>query len=134
MDTIRNFFKEKDRFAQWVGIELLDASPGFARAKMGIRKHHLNGLNMVHGAAIFSLADLAFAAASNSHGNAAVAINVNISYLKAAFAGTLFAEATQVSRNPKLASYTVRITNEQDELLAVFQGMVYIKRDKIDFS
>ncbi len=134
MDTIRNFFKEKDRFAQWVGIELLDASPGFARAKMEIRKHHLNGLNMVHGAAIFSLADLAFAAASNSHGNAAVAINVNISYLKAAFAGTLFAEATQVSRNPKLASYTVRITNEQDELLAVFQGMVYIKRDKIDFS
>ncbi len=133
MEQIREFFK-KDRFAEWVGIELLEASPGFARAKMEIRNHHLNGLDMVHGAAIFSLADLAFAAASNSHGNAAVAINVNISYLKAAFAGTLFAEAAQVSRNPKLASYTVRITNEKDELLAVFQGMVYIKKDKLDFA
>ncbi len=133
MDQIREFFK-KDRFAEWVGIELLEASPGFARAKMEIRNHHLNGLDMVHGAAIFSLADLAFAGASNSHGNAAVAINVNISYFKAAFAGTLFAEATQVSRNPKLASYTVRITNEKDELLAVFQGMVYIKKDKLDFA
>lgn len=133
VEQIREFFK-KDRFAEWVGIELLEASPGFARAKMEIRNHHLNGLDMVHGAAIFSLADLAFAAASNSHGNAAVAINVNISYLKAAFAGTLFAEAAQVSRNPKLASYTVRITNEKDELLAVFQGMVYIKKDKLDFA
>lgn len=133
MDHIKRFFK-KDRFAEWVGIELLDASPGFARAKMQIREHHLNGLNMVHGAAIFSLADLVFAVASNSHGNAAVAVNVSISFLKAASGDTLYGEATELSRNPRLASYNVRITDERETLIAVFQGMVYIKKDRIDFE
>jgi acyl-CoA thioesterase len=69
--------------------------------------------------------------ASNSHGNVAVAVNVNISFLKAASQGTLFAEATEVSRNSKLASYTIRVTNERDDLIAIFQGMVYRKKDQI---
>lgn len=132
MEHIKRFFK-KDRFAEWVGIELLEAGEGFARAKMEIREHHLNGLGMVHGAAIFSLADLVFAVASNSHGKAAVAVNADISFLKAATRGILYGEATEVARNPKLASYAVRITDERDELIAVFQSMVYIKKDRLDF-
>jgi acyl-CoA thioesterase len=130
MDKIKNFFKN-DRFADYVGIELLECSPGSAKAKMDVEEHHLNGVNIAHGAAIFALADLAFAVASNSHGNVAVAINANISFLKAVSSGTLIAEAKELSRNPKLASYTVRITDSNDELIAIFQGMVYRKKDKI---
>ncbi len=124
-------FFRKDKFAERVGIELLEVSEGSARAKMEIKDHHLNAVNIVHGAAIFTLADLVFAMASNSHGNVAVAVNVNISFLKAASQGTLFAEATEVSRNSKLASYTIRVTNERDDLIAIFQGMVYRKKDQI---
>ena len=40
----------------------------------------LNGEGLTHGGAIFGLADLVFAAASNSHGNLALALNVNISF------------------------------------------------------
>ncbi|MGD9505765.1 MAG: PaaI family thioesterase [Syntrophobacteraceae bacterium] len=130
-EVIRKFFKN-DRFAEYVGIELLEVSEGRAKAKLEIKEHHLNGVNIVHGAAIFSLADLVFAVASNSHGNVAVAINVSISYLKAATGGTLTAEATEESRNAKLASYTVRITDDKNDLIAIFQGMVYRKKDKID--
>jgi acyl-CoA thioesterase len=132
MGDLHQFF-QRDRFANSVGIELLDVSAGSARARMKIREDHLNAVNIVHGAAIFALADLAFAVASNSHGNVAVAVNANISFLKAAGQGTraLFAEAREVSINFKLASYTVRVTDDQDELIAIFQGMVYRKKDRI---
>ena len=133
MEHIKKFFKN-DRFADWVGIELLEASPGSARARMEIKDHHLNAVGIVHGAAIFSLADLVFAVASNSHGSVAVAVNASVSFLKATSGGTLFAEATEVSRNPKLASYTIRVTDGDDDLIAIFQGMVYRKKDKINYE
>jgi len=127
---LESYFKH-DRFAQYVGIELSDISEGRARARMKVQEHHMNAINIVHGAAIFALADLVFAMASNSHRTVAMAINVSISYLKAARTGTLFAEAEEVSRNPKLATYTVRVTDDDDELIAIFQGMVYRKKDPI---
>ena len=79
----------------------------------------------------YTLADLVFAVASNSHGNVAVAINGSIAYLKAVTEGTLFAEAKEVSINPKLATYKVSVTDERDNTIAIFQGMVYRKKDKI---
>ena len=131
MEVIKKFFKN-DRFARHVGIELLEVSEGRAKAKMTVKECHLNGVNIAHGGAIFSLADLAFAVASNSHRTVAVSINVSISYLKASVAGdTLVAEAKEVSRNPKLATYEVRVTNETDELIAIFLGTVYRKKEKI---
>lgn len=133
MESIKNFFK-KDRFADYVGIDLLEVSQGSARAAMEIKDHHLNAVGIVHGAAIFALADLVFAMASNSHGNVAVAVNANISFLKAVSGGRLVAEAMEVSRNPKIASYTIRISDESDQLIAIFQGMVYRKKEKIDLA
>jgi acyl-CoA thioesterase len=130
MKAIKKFFTQ-DKFAEHVGIELLDVAEGYARAALEIKPHHLNAVGIVHGAAIFSLADLVFAVASNSHGTVAVAVNATISFLKASQGGRLTAEATEVSRNAKLASYTIRITDEQEQLIALFQGMVYRKKDKI---
>ena len=129
METIKQFFQKNDKFADYVGIELLEVSAGSAKAKMEIKKHHLNGVNTVHGAAIFTLADLVFAVASNSHGTIAMGINVNISYLKAIKEGILYAEAKEVSKNPKLASYQVQITDAVGDLVAIFQGMVYRKKE-----
>jgi len=130
MRTIKEFFKN-DRFAAHSGIELLEVSEGHAKARMRIEDHHLNGINVVHGGAIFTLADLAFAAASNSHGTVAVAINASIWYVKAATGGTLFAEAKEVSLNPKLATYSIVVTDEGGEVFAAFEGMVYRKKQTI---
>ncbi|QTA80043.1 Phenylacetic acid degradation-related domain-containing protein [Desulfonema limicola] len=125
-------FLKKDKFALHLGIELLEVSEGFAKAKLDIKEKHLNGHNIVHGGAVFSLADLAFAAASNSYGNTALAINASISYVKAAPGGTLFAQARETSLNHKLGTYTVDITNENNDRIAIFQGMVYRKKQKYD--
>ncbi|MEZ4526779.1 MAG: hotdog fold thioesterase [Desulfobacterales bacterium] len=123
-------FMHKDRFARHTGIELLEISPGRAKARMEIREDHKNGMGVAHGGAIFTLADLVFAAASNSHGIPALAVNVSISYLKKVSDGILTAEAAEISLNPKLASYTVEVRDENRELVAIFQGMVYRKTGK----
>ena len=120
-------FFSKDAFAQEVGIELMDVSKGRAAVKMAITGRHRNGHGTVHGGAIFTLADTAFALASNSHGVPAAAINAHISYVKSATSGTLFAQAEEFSINPRIATYTVRVTDEDGENIAIFQGMVYRK-------
>ena len=130
MASVQRFFKN-DRFAERANIELLSVSPGQARAKMTLHPHHLNGYGTVQGGAIFTLADFAFAAASNSHGNVAVAINVSITFMKAGQTGTLWAEAREVSKNFKLGSYTVEVKDDQGELIAVFQGLAYRKSETI---
>lgn len=128
---IMNFYR-KDKFSQFVGIELIEASKGRAKAKMEIKEHHLNSMGTVHGAALFALADLIFAVASNSHGSIAMAINANISYLKAAKTGVLWAEGKEMSLNPKLAAYTIHITDDNNDLIAIFQGTVYRKKETLE--
>jgi len=126
MDNSTRFF-EADIFARQAGIELIEVSPGRARVRMEIKEQHMNGHSTVHGGAIFTLADTAFALASNSHGIPAAAINAHISYLTSARSGILYADAEEYAKNPKLASYTVKVTGEKGEKIAIFQGMVYRK-------
>ncbi|HDS17307.1 MAG TPA: hotdog fold thioesterase [Proteobacteria bacterium] len=128
MKEIREFFK-KDRFAAHNDIKLLELRPGYAKAELTVNDHHLNGVNITHGGAVFTLADLVFAVASNSHGTVAVGVNASISYLKATTKGsTLTAEGREVAINPKLATYQIDIRDEKQELIAVFQGTVYRKK------
>lgn len=130
IEDIKKAFK-RDKFAEFCGIEITEAAKGRAVVKMDIREHHLNGLGTVHGGALFTLADLAFAVASNSHGTVAVGINANINYMKAVTSGTLYAYADEMSVNPKLGAYTVHIKDENSELIAIFQGLVYRKKNSI---
>ncbi|HEX2972417.1 MAG TPA: GNAT family N-acetyltransferase [Tepidisphaeraceae bacterium] len=118
---------ERDAFAKLVGLEVVQVSEGRAIVRMKLGPQHLNGIGIVQGGAIFTLADYAFAAACNSHGFASVGINVNISYLKAAKAGVLTAEAQEAAPHRKLGTCTVRVTDEQGDLVALFQGLSYKK-------
>ena len=130
MDTLKRFV-ENDRYAKYLGIEMLEYGPGNAKARMEVRQHHLNSAGMLHGGAIFSLADAVFSAASNSHGTLAVAINVSISFFKAVKTGSLTASAEEVSFNPRLATYLITVQDEMGNKIALFQGTVYRKKDPI---
>jgi len=131
MDTIKKFFAAEDTFAQYCGIELLDVEAGWAKTAMKIKPHHMNAAKTVHGGAIFTLADFAFAVASNSRGSLSMGINTSVNFVKAATKGTLYAEAREQSINPKLASYSVLITDDTGDTVAIFQGMVYRKKERI---
>jgi acyl-CoA thioesterase len=130
MDSLKEFL-QRDAFVKHCGIELVSVAPGHAVARMKIEPWHFNAVGIVQGGAIFTLADYAFAAASNSHGTVAVGINVSITYMKSSSAGTLTAEAREVALNPKLATYTVNVTDAAQSLIAVFQGLVYRKPQPI---
>ena len=130
MKEIREFF-HRDQFAKHCGIELVSISPGQAVARMPIHPWHRNGIDTVHGGAIFTLADFAFAAACNSHGKITVAVNVSITFMKAESAGELTAEAREISVNPKLGTYTITVTNEQKQIIALFQGLAYRKEQPL---
>jgi acyl-CoA thioesterase len=130
-DKIKKIFSEHDLFAKHNGIEIVEVGQGTARCAMKVERYHLNGVGTVHGGAIFTLADFAFALASNSHGTIAVAINVNISFIKAGRGGTLYAEAHEVNKGSKLGLYHITITDDEGKLLATFEGMAFRKDDPL---
>ena len=130
METVKQVMRN-DQFAARAGIELLEVSPGHAQARLTLEPHHWNGVGLTHGGAIFTLADFAFAAASNSHGTVAVAANVSITFIKAAKTGTLWAEARELSKNFKLGSYTIEVRDDSGDLVAIFQGLAYRKSEPI---
>jgi acyl-CoA thioesterase len=133
MDQIRDYFR-RDTFAAHCGMELVEAAPGRAVARMRVQDCHQNAFGMVHGGVIFSLADLAFEAACNAHGTVAVALNVSISFLKAPGREVLTADAREVTLGGRIATYTITVRDEAGDTVALFQGMVYRKRDVIDWS
>lgn len=125
-EAIKHHF-ENDRFAAACGMRLLEIRLGFAKTCLTVEDRHLNNVGTVHGGAIFTLADFAFGAASKTGGKVAVAVSTNLSFLKATRSGTLYAEAIEISRSRKLSVYTVQVTNDAGELVALFQGTAYIK-------
>lgn len=131
--TVKEFFKA-DRYAALSGIELLTVEPGRAKTRMEIHEVHLNAGNVVQGGAIFTLADLAFAAAVNAYGNLAMSIETSIRYFKGVSSGVLFAEAEMVNLHKRLATFEVRVTSESDELIALFTATAYRKDVPLIFS
>lgn len=130
-ETARKVFA-RDRYATLTGIEIVEARKGYCKTRMQIEDKHLNGADIVQGGALFTLADFAFAVASNSHGQVAFAINVHITYLHAVSSGVLYATATEVEKPRKLGVYDVMITDESDQVIAKFNGMVYRKNQKVE--
>lgn len=123
----------KDRFSQWLGIELLDGKEGFCRLKMIVREEMCNGFEIAHGGITFSLADSALAFASNSHGKQALSIETSISHIKSLKAGDIIsASATEKSKSNRIGIYEVKIENEKGELVALFKGTVFRKDTEWD--
>lgn len=128
LDTqaLKDFFIH-DEFARLNGIEIVDAAEGRARTQVRIEPRHLNAGGSVQGGVLFTLADLAFAVATNSHGTLTVTTAANITFLRGASAGIITAEAREIVDHRRLPFCEVRITDEQDRLLAVFTASGYRK-------
>lgn len=119
----------KDKFALASGITLISIGDGEASASVNVEEKHYNGVGIVQGGLIFTLADFAFAAASNSRGRTAVAVRCDISYIKPVKGGTLTASAKEVSCGNKISNYRVKINDCTGDLVAVFNGTAYRKDD-----
>ena len=117
---------EKDSFSKWLGIEILESEPGYVKITMKIREEMVNGFGICHGGITFSLADSALAFASNSRGSVSVALENNINYTKKVEVGdTLIAETEEIQNGRTIGVYKVKITNQNNDLVADFRGTVY---------
>lgn len=115
-----------DPFSQWLGIERMEESAGRSVLRMTIRPEMCNGFGVAHGGITFSLADSAFAFASNSHGRKSVSIETSISHTVATHPGdVLTATAVQDHLSNKLAIYRVTVMNQHGTVVALFKGTVY---------
>ncbi len=125
---------ESEPFANKLGLKVAAIGPGCSKIEMKVTGEMANIFGAAHGGAIFSLIDEAFETASNSHGVVAVALNVNIQYLRPARAGDLLtAEAREVSRSRRISTYQINVTDAAGQLIAGAQCMAFVKGDKLPF-
>lgn len=118
-DSVRQFLAE-DTAAQALGITVSHVAPGAVTAHMTIRPEMINGHGSAHGAALFAVADIAFAMACNSHDYMAIGRSCSIEYLAPAFPGqAITATAVERSAVGRGAIYDVAVTRDEDgQLLA----------------
>jgi len=138
--SVLELLKEQIRdepFANHMGIRLRDIGPGYAvlEARFSEKMTNFNGL--IHGGAIFALIDEAFGAASNSHGTVALALNINVTYLRSPRINSLLiVEAKEESRNERTASYRIEVLEKDekgDQKIALCQALVYRKDKSLSF-
>ncbi|NOC82985.1 hydroxyphenylacetyl-CoA thioesterase PaaI [Ruegeria sp. HKCCD6228] len=113
-----------DQASKWFGMDLVDVDEGRAVLTLTVGDHHCNGHGICHGGVTHALADSAFAFACNSRNVATVGQHTMMSYLAPGKKGDLLtATATEVAVTGRSGIYDVRVTNQDNTLIAEFRGM-----------
>lgn len=125
-----NEYIQGDQFAHFLGAEVEVLKPGHSRVTLTVTSDMVNFHGTTHGGVIFALGDMAFAAAGNSYGQAAVALNVGINFLRASKPGDrLVAEAIEQSSEGPMALYDISIRDARTgDLVAKSHDLAYRKK------
>lgn len=112
-----------DPTTQALGIRVAEVRPGYARLDMTVRPDMLNGHGTCHGGMIFTLADSAFAYASNAHNALSVAQSCDIEFVDPAREGELLvAVCAERHRRGRTGIYDVSVTAGEGRAIAFFHG------------
>ncbi len=123
---------QSDPFARFIGVQITHVNEGFAEAELIVADHMINFNGVAHGGVIFSLADVAFAAACNSFNQTSVALSFHIVYRKPVKLGTkLVAEAKEESTGKNTALYKITVKTEAGRLIALCEGLAYKLESKV---
>lgn len=125
LDEARSFF-EKDIYAtQTTGIQIDAVDTNYSKCSLKISEKHFNAVQGVMGGVIFTLADFAFAVATNSKENVTVTATSQISYLGATKGDTLFAECNLVKDGNNLCFYEIMIYDNLNKKIALVSTTGY---------
>ena len=130
IEFVRNFFNH-DRYLVHTGVIIEEIGEDYCKCSMKIENKHLNAADMAQGGAIYTLADSAFAVATNighlERGEDLVTISqsASISYLRAVPGGTLYAEGRKIGGGKKMSLYRMDVTDEQGRIVATMNGNAY---------
>ena len=109
-----------------LGIDLVSWGPGWARVALSPSPKLGNLAGSLHGGATFTLADAAFEVSCNSYGRLAVALETSCHYhAPAPLEGTLIADAWELSRGGRTASYRLQVSTEAGDVVASYLALAY---------
>jgi acyl-CoA thioesterase len=126
---------EKEPFAKALNINLIQLELGYSLVEMEYDPARMNNIYArAHGGALFALIDEAFETASQTDGTIAVALNVNVTYVSSPQAGVkLRAEAKRVSQTKKTAGYDIKVSDQNETLIATCSALAYLTGKPIPF-
>jgi acyl-CoA thioesterase len=120
-----------DRASQALGMQVREIAPGRAVLTMPVREDMLNGHDLCHGGLVATLADSAFAYASNSYNELTVASGFAVDLLAPGRLGdVLTATCHEVSRAGRTGVYDCEVSNQRGERIAVFRGRSYTAKGR----
>jgi acyl-CoA thioesterase len=130
-EQVRDGMWAGDRASQWLGMQVREVAPGRAVLTMTVREDMLNGHELCHGGLVATLADSAFAYASNSYNELTVASGFAIDLLAPGRLGdVLTAVCHEVSRAGRTGVYDCEVGNQRGERVAVFRGRSYTAKGR----
>lgn len=116
---------QNDRFATENGAVIEEVREGYARCSMLLTSRHRNAMGAVMGGATFTLADFAFAVASNCEEMNTVSVSSNIAFLGTAKGEKLIAEAKLIKDGRTTCYYQVSVTDDLGRLVAEVTAVGY---------
>ncbi|MBO7474498.1 MAG: PaaI family thioesterase [Ruminococcus sp.] len=126
LERVRGIFKG-DRFATEMGAVIDDIGDHYAKVSLVINEHHKNAMGGIMGGVYFTLADFAFAVASNWQQPGVVGLNCDASFIGVPKTERIFAEARLVKDGRTICCYNVEIKDEKDNPIAVVQCVGFRK-------
>lgn len=127
LEEAREFFKKDIYSNEFSGTVIDDVSYEFARCSMRIEEKHLNAAGYIHGGAIFTLGDFAFAVAANSSYGLTVSLSNQITFHRSSSGKKLFAEASILNKGKTTCFYYVRIYDNLGANIATMTVNGFIK-------
>jgi acyl-CoA thioesterase len=127
---------ENEPFAKKMGMKLVELELGYSRVEMDYRPESMDNIyQRAHGGAIYSLIDEAFETSCQTHGDIAVALNVNVSYISSPEPGArLCAISKETSKSKKIAHYDIAVTDENGNLIATCNCIAFRTGKPIPFN
>ena len=128
VQAIRRFLEAHDRFAAHNGITVEDADYDYGKVSLAFEDHAKNSLDMLHGGALFTMADVAAGMALLTlRQEVTFTVSSSIEYLSAApGTGKLTAVGTVEKMGGHMGFSRTDIRDEGGKLIAALRTVMYL--------
>ena len=114
-----------DPYAELLGARLVGADPERLAVELEVVPRHTNFMGLVHGGAVYSLADFALSLISNAEVEA-VALDTHLVQPASARVGDrLTATACPATRSRSVATYRITVERGDGRVVGLFTGTVF---------
>jgi len=126
LERVRETFRG-DRFATEMGAVIDELGDHYSKCSLVLNEHHRNAVGGIMGGVYFTLADFAFAVASNWQQAGVVGLNCDASFIGVPKTERIIAEAKLIKDGRTICCYNVDIRDELGNPVAAVQCVGFRK-------